>query len=199
MQKHTAPLEDLIRRVGIGDHASFAILYERTSLHLFGVAHRLLGNRQTAEDVLQDAFINIWKNSKNYSSVIDGRQFSAMSWLISVIRNKSLDILRVQNRRKETWMPNNENDPDSEVDFADFSTVSAEQIFDKSMHVLKIGECMKTLDAAPRQCIALAYYHGLSHSEIAEQIGAPVGSVKSWVRRGLMKLKSCLSSAGVVN
>lgn len=96
-------------------------------------------------------------------------------------------------------MPDNENDPDKEITLSDSFALSAEQIFDQSINMLKIGDCMQVLEPAPRQCIALAYYHGLTHSEIAEQIGAPVGSVKSWVRRGLMKLKSCLASAGVVN
>jgi RNA polymerase sigma-70 factor (ECF subfamily) len=122
-----------------------------------------------------------------------------MSWLIAIVRNKALDVLRLQVRRKEVEFPESGDEFEEYEKLIDASAPSALKLLEDSAVALNISQCMGFMEAAPRQCIALAYYHGLSHSEIAEQIGAPVGSVKSWVRRGLMKLKSCLSSAGVVN
>jgi RNA polymerase sigma-70 factor, ECF subfamily len=199
MSANDVPLDVLIKNAAEGDNSSFAILYQRTSAHLFGVAIRLLRDRQLAEDVLQEAYVSVWKHALSYNNVMEGRSISAMSWLIAIVRNKSLDVLRSRVRRKEVEFP----DSDAELDGHEISEGASAPnpltLLEDSAVALNISQCIGFMDAAPRQCIALAYYHGLTHSEIAEQIGAPVGSVKSWVRRGLMKLKSCLASAGVVN
>jgi RNA polymerase sigma-70 factor (ECF subfamily) len=192
-------LEELIQKAGSGDHGSFAILYERTNLHLFGIAMRLLRNRPLAEDVLQEAFLSVWKHSKNYKNVVDGRQFSAMSWLISIVRNKCLDVLRSPGYRREEEMLDIDSESIQVGAHMHSSAVTAAQLLEQSANKLMILGCFQVLESGPRQSLALAYYQGLSHSEISAHMGAPIGSVKSWVRRGLMKLKSCLAKAGVVN
>lgn len=192
MHQNSLTLEDLLHRTGEGDHNSFSALYERTKLHLFGVAMRLIGDRQTAEDVLQEAYVSVWKHSKSYRSEVGERSYSAMSWLIAIVRNKALDVLRARGRRSSVEVPSSKDENGDELDVEDTGAQSAADLFDRAVNNLKIAECMETIDSAPRQCISFAYYQGLTHSEIAEQIGAPLGSVKAWIRRGLGRLKSCL-------
>jgi RNA polymerase sigma-70 factor (ECF subfamily) len=158
-----------------------------------------LRNRPLAEDVLQEAFLSVWKHSKNYKNVVDGRQFSAMSWLISIVRNKCLDVLRSPGYRREEEMLDIDSESIQVGAHVHSSAVTAAQLLEQSTNKLMILGCFQVLESGPRQSLALAYYQGLSHSEISAHMGAPIGSVKSWVRRGLMKLKSCLAKAGVVN
>lgn len=190
----SASLQDLLAAAGRGDHAAFAQVYERTHAHLFGVALRILGRPQSAEDVLQEAFINIWKNASSYRSQIGGQEIQPMTWLIAIVRNKALDALRSRVRRNETEL-------DDEAEGAEVAGTgaapSAMDLFSQAAQALRIDGCMGDLDGTHRQSLALAYYQGLSHSEVAAQMGAPLGSVKAWIRRGLDKLRDCLQSQGV--
>jgi RNA polymerase sigma-70 factor (ECF subfamily) len=199
MGTNDLPLDVLIRNAAEGDNSSFAILYQRTSAHLFGVAILLLKDRQSAEDVLQETYVSVWKHASSYTNMVEGRNFSAMSWLIAIVRNKSLDVLRTRGRRKEVELPQWDYESDEPQDWMEHSSPSALNLLEEAATSLQISQCIAELESGPRQSLALAYYQGLSHSEISAQMGAPIGSVKSWVRRGLMKLKACLAKAGVVN
>ena len=185
-------LQALIAGAARGDHACFADIYERTHTHLFGVAVRILGQGQAAEDVLQEAYVSIWKNAAGYRSEVDGQSIQAMTWLIAIVRNKALDAYRARARRKESGMPDS-----GEVD-EEGTESSAVQLLEQATQALHIEGCMNALDGSYRQSLALAYYQGLSHTEVAAQMGAPLGSVKAWIRRGLEKLKGCLAAQGVV-
>ncbi|MDP1567690.1 MAG: sigma factor, partial [Polaromonas sp.] len=101
----TRSLETLIAAAARGDHACFAEIYERTHLHLFGVAVRILDQGQAAEDVLQEAYVSIWKSAGSYRSEVDGQTIQAMTWLIAIVRNKALDALRARTRRRESELP----------------------------------------------------------------------------------------------
>lgn len=187
-------LQELIARTGAGDHAAFAEVYRRTQAHLFGIALRMLGREQAAEDVLQEAFVSIWKNASGYRTRVEGQEIQPMTWLIAIVRNKSLDALRQRTRRRESELP--------EADELDDATAahalpSALELFDEAARAMQIEACLQALEGTHRQSLALAYYQGLSHSEVAAQMGAPLGSVKAWIRRGLDKLKACLASRGV--
>lgn len=177
-------LQQLMARTAQGDHASFAQVYARTHAHLFGVALRILGREQAAEDALQEAFVSIWKSADSYRSEVDGQPVQPMTWLIAVVRNKALDALRQRRRRAESELP----------DEAAGSAPSALELLGQASQALRIEACLGALDGSHRQSLALAYYQGLSHSEVAQQMGAPLGSVKAWIRRGLEKLKSCLAA-----
>jgi RNA polymerase sigma-70 factor, ECF subfamily len=190
----TPTLQDLLAAAGRGDHAAFAQVYERTHAHLFGVALRILGRHQSAEDVLQEAFINIWKNAASYRSHFGGQEIQPMTWLIAIVRNKALDALRSRSRRNETGLDDEQGD-ESAAGHA--SAPSALDLFTAATQAMSIDGCMNALDGTHRQSLALAYYQGLSHSEVAAQMGAPLGSVKAWIRRGLDKLKDCLKAQGV--
>jgi RNA polymerase sigma-70 factor (ECF subfamily) len=187
-------LQDLLVAAGRGDHAAFAEVYERTHAHLFGVALRILGRHNAAEDVLQEAFINIWKNAAAYRAQLDGQSIQPMTWLIAIVRNKALDALRSRARRKETELDETSAEQGASASLAP----SAQDLFGAALDSMRIAGCMGGLDGTHRQSLALAYYQGLTHSEIAAQMGAPLGSVKAWIRRGLDKLKACLQAQGVV-
>lgn len=187
----SAQLRELITRSAAGDHAAFAQVYQRTQAHLFGVALRILGREQAAEDVLQEAFVNIWNNASAYRPQVGGQDIQPMTWLIAIVRNKALDALRSRTRRRETEWTDGESD-----DATGDSAPSAMELFARATDALRIEACMEALDGSHRQSLAMAYYQGLSHSEVAAQMGAPLGSVKAWIRRGLDKLKTCLAAAG---
>jgi RNA polymerase sigma-70 factor (ECF subfamily) len=190
--RSTSTLQDLLAAAAQGDHAAFAQVYERTHAHLFGVALRIVGRHQSAEDVLQEAFISIWKNAATFRSHVDGQEIQPMTWLITIVRNKALDALRRQARRQETELD------EMEEEGADApSAPSALDQFIAATQALCIEGCMNRLEGTHRQSLALAYYQGLTHSEVAARMGAPLGSVKAWIRRGLHKLKDGLEAQGV--
>ena len=199
MHPDSASLQELLAQTARGDHAAFARVYERTHAHLFGLALRMLGREQAAEDVLQEAFVSIWKSAAQYRSRIDGQDIQPMTWLIAIVRNKSLDALRARTRRKETELPDADTlDADEDAAAAGPSSPSALDLLSQATQALQIEGCMNALEGSYRQSLALAYYQGLSHTEVAAQMGAPLGSVKAWIRRGLERLKSCLSAQGLV-
>ena len=191
-------LEALITSAARGDHASFQHIYERTHTHLFGLAVRMLGQGHAAEDVLQEAYVSIWKSAGSYRSEVNGQTIQAMTWLIAIVRNKALDALRARSRRQESELPDSGDVDEHDVQALANPAPSAMQLLEQATQALHIDGCMKALDGSYRQSLALAYYQGLSHSEVAAQMGAPLGSVKAWIRRGLEKLKGCLSAQGVV-
>lgn len=185
----STPLQQDLARVALGDRAAFERVYQATSAHLFGVALRILNRRDAAEDVLQEAFVSVWHHAGSYQAA----NSQPMTWLISIVRNKALDVVRSAAVRHETSMPAG-NDGE-EIDFAD-ERPGALALLMQGAEALAIRGCMEALDASHRQSLALAYYHGMSHSEVAAHLRAPLGSVKAWVRRGLERLKRCLESKG---
>ena len=191
-------LETLIAATALGDHACFAQIYQRTHTHLFGVAVRILGQGQAAEDVLQEAYVSIWKSAGSYRSEVGGQTIQAMTWLIAIVRNKALDAYRARARRKESALPESGEVEQDDIQATIGLGPSAMQLLEQASQALHIDGCMQTLDGSYRQSLALAYYQGLSHTEVAAQMGAPLGSVKAWIRRGLEKLKGCLAAQGVV-
>ena len=191
-------LQLLIANAGRGDHTAFCLIYERTHAHLFGVALRMLGKRHAAEEALQEAYVSIWKNTASYRSEVEGQPIQAMTWLIAIVRNKALDALRVRNRTRTTSFEDFlSTTPDTLEEHSD-QTPSAMQLLERAAQAISIEQCLSVLNGSHRQCLALAYYQGMSHTEVAEQMDAPLGSVKAWIRRGLEKFKGCLAAQGVV-
>ena len=188
-------LKELLARSGLGDRAAFAELYRRTSAHLFGVVLRINRDRAQAEDVLQEAYVNVWRAAAGF----DAAKAQPLTWLTSIARNRAIDSLRRQQAQPRLQTQSGDLDQDSE------SSDVYEQIADESAGPLDLlaraadaralGACMEQLSAQQRQSMALAFYDGLSHSEVAAQLRQPLGTVKSWVRRGLMALKACLERA----
>ena len=179
-------LRDHLARVALGDRAALRKVYEATSAHLFGVALRILNRRELAEDVLQEAFVNVWHGAGSYQA----SQSQPMTWLISIVRNKALDHLRAGQRHAAESL-DEAGDDHAALQVAD-ERPNPMQLLMSAADALSIRGCMDAIEASQRQCLALAYYHGYSHSEVAQHLQAPLGSVKAWIRRGLERLKKCL-------
>jgi RNA polymerase sigma-70 factor (ECF subfamily) len=180
----------LLARVALGDRAAFATLYRSTSARLFGVVLRIQRDRGVAEDVLQEVYVNIWKAAPSFNPALS----QAMTWLVSIARNRAIDSLRRAQAVPPTVSLHGDDDADAPDPLAAVASEGPgpadrlEQAVDRQ----RVARCMKTLTREQRQSVALAYYHGLSHAEAAQHLMQPLGTVKSWVRRGLMALKDCL-------
>lgn len=184
-----ADLVALLSRVALADQRAFEQLYRATSAHLLGVAYGVMLNRERAEDVLQEAFVNVWNAAAQYRPDLA----SPMTWLINIVRNKAIDRVRVGVAERQGRV---ELD-DEALQIADAAEREPQHLIEASFVRARIDACMAGLAAAQRQALALAYFRGLVHSEIADTMGAPLGTVKAWVRRGGDKLRECLQAAGI--
>ena len=180
-----ASLQDLIARTALGDRAAFEHLYRATRSKLFAVSLRIVRERPLAEEVLQDSFVNIWRRASDYAAA----KSAPLTWMTAIVRNRSVDLVR---RSRE------EPDVDDTlvanlVDEA--AAPEREAAMRGEAHSLR--KCLAELDAEQRQTIALAFFHGLTHSELAAHLRRPLGTVKTHVRRGLIRLRECLDRQGV--
>jgi RNA polymerase sigma-70 factor (ECF subfamily) len=193
-------LSRLLARAGLGDRAAFAQLYERTSAHLFGVVLRINRDRAQAEDVLQEVYVNVWRAAQSF----DAAQSQPLTWLTSIARNRAIDSLR-RKQAEPSLLSSTQpgplsNDSDEERDVYDDVADNAPgplALLSQASDARALSQCVEGLSAQQRQSVALAFYDGLSHAEVAEKMREPLGTVKSWVRRALLSLKSCLENAVV--
>ncbi|MEV4778173.1 sigma-70 family RNA polymerase sigma factor [Burkholderia sp. LMU1-1-1.1] len=176
----------LLQRVAVRDHASFRQLYDLTAAHLYGVAMRFVRKRELADEVLQDAFINVWQHAGSYAASLS----TPMTWLISIVRNKSLDHLR-KGRLEVDIADGPHHDTEEAAEHAD-----PLELLLGAMEKRELGRCLSQLEPAQRQSLALAYYEGLSHSEIASHLQVPLGTAKAWIRRALARLRLCYEAPG---
>jgi len=178
---------ELLARTALRDQQAFADLYRLSSPHLYAVALRILREAAAAEEVLQESFVNVWHHAGSYVAA----RSQPLTWLTSIVRNRCLDQLR--RREVETVAM---NDEDEGVNVAAEGPTALEMLI-SGADARAVRSCVEALDAGPKQAIALAFYQGLSHSELAKHLRQPLGTVKSWVRRGLERLRSCLDELGV--
>lgn len=174
-------LEDLLEASAKGDEAAFAALYDAAAPQLFGLALRILKRRDWSEDVLQEALLAAWRHATDYRRELG----SAKAWLCTILRNRALDRLRRESKTRTTEgddaLPEIVDDRPSPLENA-VAGSSARQLHN----------CLEALEPTQKQAILLAYFDGLTHEELSARLKSPLGTVKSWVRRGLMKLKGCL-------
>lgn len=187
----SAALAALLARVALGDQRAFADLYRQASAHLYAVAVRIVRNGSVAEDVLQEAFVSVWHHAATYNAA----KSQAMTWLTSIVRNRCLDHLRKREVDTVSLAPDADDGAPAWDPPSDGPTPV--ELLEAGADARAIRTCIDGLDAGPRQAIALAFFQGLSHGELAAQLREPLGTVKSWVRRGLVKLRRCLDAAGV--
>jgi RNA polymerase sigma-70 factor, ECF subfamily len=185
----TEDLPALMARVALGDRAAFERVYRATCAHLYSIAFRTLRNEQKADEILQEAYVNIWRQAASF----DARAGTPMTWMINVVRNKAIDAMR--SRRSEA-ASTVEIDETTEALPADAAGEPGE-LLESSLAKARVQACMAGLPSSQRQALALAYYRGLVHTDIAAAMNAPLGTAKGWVRRGLEQLRACLEAAGM--
>jgi RNA polymerase sigma-70 factor, ECF subfamily len=176
-----AELAQLLAQVALGNRAAFESLYAATKAKLFAVSLRIVRERHIAEEVLQDSFVKIWSHASDYAI----EKSAPLTWMATIVRNRSLDIVRRPH-----------------IELADEDDALAALMVDDAPSALdqlaarrdegQLARCMQALDGEQRKSIALAFFEGLSHSEIAEKVQRPLGTVKTQIRRGLLKLRGCL-------
>jgi len=182
-------LARLLARVALQDRAAFEQVYRATCAHLLGIAFRILNQRERAEEVLQEAFMSVWHNAGGFRASVA----SPMTWLINIVRNKAIDTLRSGKTERGITVALD----DDALQVVHDEGQQPEHLLNESLTRLKIDACMADLVGQERQALALAYYRGMVHTEIAQMLNAPLGTAKAWVRRGLEKLRRCLESVGV--
>lgn len=178
------PLASLLAACARRDRAAFERLYRESAPKLFGVALRILRREDWAEDVLQECYVRIWDHAPEYRAGLS----APMTWMTSIVRNRCLDWLRRPN-------PEVIDEEGDLLESAPSERPGPLAALQSSREGLVLKRCLEALDGKQRQAIALAYFDGLSHSEAAAHLREPLGTVKTWVRRGLLRLKSCLEAA----
>jgi RNA polymerase sigma-70 factor (ECF subfamily) len=182
-------LKALLAACARRDRPAFASLYQATSAKLFGVAVRMLRREDWAEEVLQECYVSIWNNAAGYSASLS----APMTWMTTIVRNRCLDWLRRPN--VEIVLHDDEETGENPLERMASDDPGPLENLAASADARALAECMALLDAKMRQAIALAFYDGLTHTELAAHMRQPLGTVKTWVRRGLERLRGCLEAA----
>ena len=191
-----ADLAELLSRIALGDQNAFSQLYRETSPHLLGVILRIQGNRPLAEDVLQEVYVNVWRSAQSFNPSLS----QASTWLNSVARNRAIDSLRRRQTEPQTisrWQTTGGDEDTDMLENIASDTPGPLDLLKQASDSRELSKCMDTLSGDQKHSLALAYYQGLSHAEVADHLGQPLGTVKSWVRRGLQGLKTCLERASL--
>ncbi len=170
----------LLSAVAKGDRAALRSVYEHQSVRLFGIANAILRDRDAAADAVQDAFLRIAHRAAQF----DPSRGAAEAWLGAIVRYAALDMARARGREIPTGDPTLGDQP---VEPEALKSLAA------NAEGRRLHECLATLEERNRRGILLAFVHGLSHAQIAAQLELPLGTVKAWIRRGLMRLRECLA------
>lgn len=175
-------LEQMIARVALGDRAAFDALYDATSAKLHAVCLSLLKDRPEAEDTLQEVYVSIWRGASRYA--VNG--LSPMTWLITIARNRAIDRLRARGSRPASGP----SDAAAEI-AAPGPTPEAAAIRAEERQLLQI--CLAELDPVHAGAVRAVYLEGLTYADLAQREGVPLNTLRSWLRRSLLRLKDCVS------
>lgn len=170
-----AQLTAALTRCASGDQSALRVIYDMEAPRMIGVAYRILRRRDLAEEAVHDAFMRIWRGAKSF----DSTQGEGRTWVYAVLRNRALTILR-----DEAKYPASEDD--------EWPEASAEMSLAQLPEASTLRQCLERLDIRRRTAVVLAYAHGLSHGELAGKLAVPLGTAKSWIRRGLLSLQECM-------
>ncbi len=179
-------LKSWLAAAGKGDAVAFRALYDASSSKLFGFALRILHKRELAEEVLQEGFVAIWNHAASYQAHLA----APMTWMATIVRNKAFDHLRRSDASVEIDAEQFDREVMNALQDPQATPIEALQM---SGDAKALAWCMSALEGAHRQVVALAYFHDLSHSEVANRMKLPIGTVKTWIRRSLEKLRVCLA------
>jgi RNA polymerase sigma-70 factor (ECF subfamily) len=167
-----------------GERAALERLYAQESARLLGVAQRLVRDSAMAQDIVHDAFIKIWTAASSF----DKTRGSARGWMFSITRHLALNTLR--NNAREVQNDDDDGNPEAQATLEGWNeTVDS---FDWQVNPARIELCLDQLEPVRRNCVLHAYVDGYTHQEIAQKIGAPLGTVKAWIKRSLNALKECI-------
>ena len=178
----TGELNLLLAKTAAGDRAAFAELYRRTSPRLLGVCVRMLADRREAEEVLQEAYVSVWQRAKSF----DPARAGAMTWLVALVRNKAVDRLR------QHQIPTTDADVELEAIPDEDSTPALRA--ERGEEYRRLEQCMDELEPKQKSSIREAFFSGLTYNVLAERARVPLGTMKSWIRRGLLQLRACLET-----
>ena len=179
-------LMTLIDRVAERDESALKALYDLTSGKLYGLSMRVVRNNEWAEDALQDTFLQIWRNAPDYRASLS----PPMAWLGLIVRSRSLDLLR---RRKAAREHLTDEIDEAMADTMEGDSPNPMDTSLASQQAWALHQCLGKLDNQQREVVSLAYLRDLSHGELAEQLKLPLGTVKTWIRRGLDQLRTCMA------
>jgi RNA polymerase sigma-70 factor (ECF subfamily) len=178
-----AELAVLLARAADGDQAAFQDFYNRTSAKLFGIILRILAERGEAEDVLQEVYVTVWRKAAEF----DAARASPVTWVATIARNRAIDRLRARAVRPRAPV-------EEAAELADTSP-NAEQLIDSASEAALVHRALATLEPRHAAAIRSCYFEGVTYETLADREGVPVGTLKSWVRRGLMKMKAGILAA----
>jgi RNA polymerase sigma factor (sigma-70 family) len=179
-------LVDLIEQVSKKDREALKKLYVATSGKMLGIAMRIIGNREQAEDILQDAYLKIWRIAEDYRQSLS----PPIAWMGIIVRSRALDVLRKNATEKHLQGADIDEDGFACLDEATNNPMDTALASEQAW---ALHECLKKIDAKPREVLVQAYFKDLSHRELAAQLSLPLGTVKTWIRRSLDQLRTCLS------
>ncbi|HEV2595018.1 MAG TPA: sigma-70 family RNA polymerase sigma factor [Sphingomicrobium sp.] len=175
----SANLSRLLASVASQDAASLKSLYERTSAKLYGIALRLIGDEAEAQDLLQEVYVTVWRKASSF----DAKRASAITWLATITRNRAIDRLRARRDPGENL--------DAARDIADDAPTSLD-LLEREDDAVRLRLCLDELEDRARRMIRAAFFDGATYPELAERENVPLPTMKSWVRRGLIRLRGCL-------
>ena len=188
MQDHPDTLlMSLIDRVAARDEAALKALYDLVSGKLYGLSLRVVRNREWAEDALQDTFLQIWRTAPDYHASLS----PPMAWLGLIVRSRSLDLLR--RRKAEREHLTDDIDDSAMAESLEGDSPNPMDTSLASQQAWALHQCLGKLDNQQREVVSLAYLRDLSHGELATQLKLPLGTVKTWIRRGLDQLRTCMA------
>ncbi|MGH6770552.1 MAG: sigma-70 family RNA polymerase sigma factor [Xanthobacteraceae bacterium] len=172
-----------LARLGAGDRAALRIVYQDTSAKLFGVVLRILNDKSEAEDVLQDVYVTVWRKAGSY----DPGRASPITWLIAIARNRAIDRLRSSTAKRRMA-------PIEEAEHVGDGAPGALDLVTRSQQHARLATCLGELEEKTSRAIRSAFLDGATYEELAERMSVPLGTMKSWIRRGLIKLRACLEA-----
>ena len=173
-------LDNLLLAIAVGDRQALKSLYDAIAPRLFAILVRMVRRREIAEDLLQDTFVTIWKKAHQF----DSRRGNARAWLFSMTRRKAIDRLRVANR-ESLGLEGDVASLDTTVELWAPGLDSETQI--------TLGRAIEALRPEVSRAMKLCYYHGFTHEELADELKVPLGTAKSWIKRGLAQMKLCMT------
>ena len=177
---------DLLDRVATRDELALKLLYDRTASRLYGLALRIVGIKEWAEDVLQESYLGIWRNAGTYRDSLS----PPLAWMGMLVRSRALDFLR---RRRAERLHINASIDDFEELPQDKDAPGPMQLMEASEQAAALHQCLQRLEQPQRQVVSLAYLRDLSHGELASSLKLPLGTVKTWIRRSLEQLRKCMA------